>query len=497
MTPERERATDIRVGLFVTAGLALLIIVIFLIGQERHLFEKPVYLKALFPNVSGLKVGAPVRLAGFDVGIVGEVRLPEPDPNAKAGLFPSTDASTLSEGTKLALSGKTRFGVPANVSASAVDPKNELEVRLRVTGEDSYGRTGSTEDLRLRVRDGQQTITGVKLFAAIEHVEVVSIAGAGPSSTIELGVGGQKKITVVMRISSGVLDRIRHDSEVRVDSMGLLGDKYIDITIGSMEQPQHKDGDTLRSANAVDLNAALADAQRILDNVVVGTDELRKVLSGFAAAGGEEALVAAVRSINDIADEIQNGEGLLHQIVFDPKTGQQYKDLVADVTSSAEKLNRGLADVEAMVKEVRTGDSVLHAAIYGKDGEKVMSTARETLVEAERILQDVRTKKGVIHNLIYDEEQGGGFIANLNDASGDVKVAAADIQTVVADAKAIMADVKAGKGTVGALLADPTVYEDLKVLLGNVRRNDAVKALVRASIAEQDRRAAAPPAKSE
>ena len=53
-------------------------------------------------------------------------------------------------------------------------------------------------------------------------------------------------------------------------------------------------------------------------------------------------------------------------------------------------------------------------------------------------------------------------------------------------------DVKAGKGTIGALLVDPTVYEDLKVLLGNARRNDAVKAIVRAAIANQDAKANAP-----
>ena len=46
----------------------------------------------------------------------------------------------------------------------------------------------------------------------------------------------------------------------------------------------------------------------------------------------------------------------------------------------------------------------------------------------------------------------------------------------------IVADVKAGKGTLGALLVDPSVYEDLKMVLGNVERNKALRALVRYSI---------------
>jgi phospholipid/cholesterol/gamma-HCH transport system substrate-binding protein len=48
--------------------------------------------------------------------------------------------------------------------------------------------------------------------------------------------------------------------------------------------------------------------------------------------------------------------------------------------------------------------------------------------------------------------------------------------------KQIVADVKAGKGTLGALLVDPSVYEDLKLVLGNVERNKALRALVRYSI---------------
>jgi phospholipid/cholesterol/gamma-HCH transport system substrate-binding protein len=48
--------------------------------------------------------------------------------------------------------------------------------------------------------------------------------------------------------------------------------------------------------------------------------------------------------------------------------------------------------------------------------------------------------------------------------------------------KNIVADMKSGKGTLGALLVDPSVYEDLKVVLGNVERNKALRALVRYSI---------------
>ncbi len=45
---------------------------------------------------------------------------------------------------------------------------------------------------------------------------------------------------------------------------------------------------------------------------------------------------------------------------------------------------------------------------------------------------------------------------------------------------------KAGKGTIGALLVDPSVYEDIKALVGNVERNQVLRALVRYSIKQED-----------
>jgi hypothetical protein len=47
---------------------------------------------------------------------------------------------------------------------------------------------------------------------------------------------------------------------------------------------------------------------------------------------------------------------------------------------------------------------------------------------------------------------------------------------------AILTAAQQGKGTVGGLLKDPSIYEDLKLTLGKVQRNVLLKALIRAAI---------------
>lgn len=71
-----SKRTLIDVGVFVTIGVGLAMVVVFFIGRERSLFEKRYTLIAPFKDISGLRMGAVVRLAGLNVGYVDGVRFP-------------------------------------------------------------------------------------------------------------------------------------------------------------------------------------------------------------------------------------------------------------------------------------------------------------------------------------------------------------------------------------------------------------------------------------
>ena len=59
-----------KVGTFVAIALIALVVVIGLLGRSRSLLSSKALLHTSFDNISGLVVGAPVRLAGVDIGIV-------------------------------------------------------------------------------------------------------------------------------------------------------------------------------------------------------------------------------------------------------------------------------------------------------------------------------------------------------------------------------------------------------------------------------------------
>jgi phospholipid/cholesterol/gamma-HCH transport system substrate-binding protein len=65
----------IRLGLFVTGGLVLFVLAIFIIGKQKNMFN-PVYkLSSTFYNVSGLQVGNNIRFSGINVGTVDNITI--------------------------------------------------------------------------------------------------------------------------------------------------------------------------------------------------------------------------------------------------------------------------------------------------------------------------------------------------------------------------------------------------------------------------------------
>jgi len=65
----------VRLGLFITIGLALFFLAIFVIGKQQNLFDPVITISARFNNVSGLKVGNTVRFSGISVGTVDNIKI--------------------------------------------------------------------------------------------------------------------------------------------------------------------------------------------------------------------------------------------------------------------------------------------------------------------------------------------------------------------------------------------------------------------------------------
>jgi len=71
----KEIQQNVKLGIFVLAGLVLFMGAVFLVGSENNLFSKTFTTHAIFKNVEGLKEGDNVWLSGVKIGTVREVRI--------------------------------------------------------------------------------------------------------------------------------------------------------------------------------------------------------------------------------------------------------------------------------------------------------------------------------------------------------------------------------------------------------------------------------------
>jgi phospholipid/cholesterol/gamma-HCH transport system substrate-binding protein len=276
-----------------------------------------------------------------------------------------------------------------------------------------------------------------------------------------------RRVFVDLTVRERDLHLIRADSVAMMSSKGLLGDNVVDVTLGSQDQPQLKDGDYIQSSEAVSITSAMDQVNRSLaklERFVDAADErLRLFLTPELAANFNRI----GQSTASLLEEAQHGDGLAHQLLYDPALAKDAQSALRDTRTLADRLSNASNDLERVLAEVQQGDGVLHGLVYGEGGPATLKDLQATLRDVSHVTQELRSGNGIAHTLIY-EDAGQNLVRDLSDAARIVRRLA--VQT------------EQGKGTLGGLLKDPTAYEDLTTVFGNIKRNTLLKAVIRFTI---------------
>jgi phospholipid/cholesterol/gamma-HCH transport system substrate-binding protein len=348
-----------KVGIFVLLGLAVIGVAIFMIGDNRRLWDAKVTYAAKFIDVGGLRPGAPVRMGGVDIGSV-----------------------------------------------------------------DSVGHSNDASDHKIHVR-----------------------------------------LSIVKSESS----RIRGDTIARIANKGLLGDKMIELSITDGLSAPLPPGSEIKTEEPLDLNKYVAKAEAIVNKAEAAIGNIELATRPLGDPKFAEDLKGTVASLHKILDGIANQDGAAHRLLFDPKEADKISRLLTNTEGATRELNQALADVHDVTRHLRQGPGIAHALVY--DGE-LSANAAGVVSEFHKDMKAIREGNGLAHALLYGDSDQQTLMTNVNAMSTDLR--------------AIVSDMRAGKGTLGGLLVDPSIYEDLKRTIGTVERNEVLRALVRYSIKKDE-----------
>jgi phospholipid/cholesterol/gamma-HCH transport system substrate-binding protein len=277
-----------------------------------------------------------------------------------------------------------------------------------------------------------------------------------------------RKIHVVIAVLSDQWQRIKEDSVASIEGKGLLGDKMIVISIGSANKSSLPPGGHIGSHEPEDMSAILGKVAGLTGKADKVIENLERATASLADDDLHKDIKGAVSSLNSVLGSVDRREGYVGRVLSDPKEAEHLSRVVDNLGRVTAELEQTVAGVNQVVGRVRSGPGLAHEVIYGDESSKAIAQFGGAADEFRLTLKGIREGNGLARSVIYGDEGSQAIMQNLNAMSGDIRH--------------IVADIRAGKGTLGALLVDPSVYEDLKVVLGNVERNKALRALVRYSI---------------
>ena len=145
-------------------------------------------------------------------------------------------------------------------------------------------------------KEGTPYYVSFRNIAGLDEKTKVKIAGvdAGIIEKIELKQGEAR---LMIRMDKGI--QLYSDAAASIKASGLLGDKYLDIKVGS-KPPLLTQGDTIRNVlEVVDIDDMLRKLSKVSENISTLAESLNE---SFGTEEAKRSLRAAVLNIGDDAN---------------------------------------------------------------------------------------------------------------------------------------------------------------------------------------------------
>jgi phospholipid/cholesterol/gamma-HCH transport system substrate-binding protein len=244
------------------------------------------------------------------------------------------------------------------------------------------------------------------------------------------------KVAIEERVKSS----IHEDADFYVTTQGVLGEQFLAIDPGSPQRPVMAENAIVKGIDPPRLDLFLAKAYELLDTTMTGIRNNREVLSDIAT----------------------NTAGLL-------------KGLNGVLTDNRERINRIVANIENITVEANT--LTTHARTNYVDNPKILRTidnidklSTELQRDSGPMLKDAKEALANVNRaskLVGGEEEQ----AKMKKAIEDVVQLAARANATAADAQSIVTHIKKGNGTVGALVMDEALYDDVQEMVRDLKHN--------------------------
>ncbi|HUU45730.1 MAG TPA: MlaD family protein [Acidobacteriota bacterium] len=230
---------------------------------------------------------------------------------------------------------------------------------------------------------------------------------SGIALTDERGAGC---IRVDFKVRENAWPLISSNSTAAVSTMGLMGDKYLSVSVRQPGDPPAVQGEEIAADVSGDLTTAFADTPDLMANLTVTTNRL-----------------------NAILERVERGEGFLGRITTDSRSS----DAVDSLVTSSRRLMVQLSDsqrrlVRSIERASASFDSLAGGVLRG-DG------TLSRLVWDTTLYTSLSGVAGRANSLLENWDSGGGTIGRLGSDSAMY----VEVRDLVTDVRGLVDDITA------------------------------------------------------
>ncbi len=265
---------------------------------------------------------------------------------------------------------------------------------------------------KFKLFGGGKTYEVSVLFDNTEGLDVggsVQISGVVVGRVKDIKLDG-KKARVILELGENIV--LKKDATVTIKTKGVLGEKFVEIYPGDAEEVIPKNGEIVNVKKTMDIDKLLASVDTVMEDIKAVTVNLRKTL------GGDEGAIA----LKGIRDNLY--------------------ELTLNINRLVKKNDESLSNT---VKNLEKFSAVL--------AEKTPELSDE-LKEITKNLKE-----------LLNENRG-----SVKESIENIKKASERLDQTLASIKSVSDKIDKGEGTIGKLINDDTVHENLNKTLSSVNK---------------------------
>ncbi|MBS1242148.1 MAG: ABC-type transport system involved in resistance to organic solvent, periplasmic component [Gemmatimonadetes bacterium] len=349
---------ELRVGIFVIGSFIILIFMIFRVSGGRGFFIPKVTAVSYLPNTSGLKLGAKIK---------------------------------------------------------------QDMTRYDRTIQEARDQIAALEKKRASAKPGEAVEVSTHLVAEENRLAVLQKTRRGFEEDLKTARGNLQNIRLALQIEKQYAGWIKRDSEVSIGSIGLLGDKYVDISIGRSDQAARKtpEGDIfIEGVSEATVRQLMVSANDLLANFSDISERVKSIVSKLDA-----------------------GEGTIGQLI---NSDQLHASLVTTLGS----LDNTVKSAGMVMTDIHESEGTVGSLLRDKT---LYNELTSTTTELRQFVQRLNQSDGTVNKLIRDPE----LYNNLRDVSAKID--------------RVIARIDQGEGTLGKLTTDDAVFVETRDTLKRIR----------------------------